>query len=62
MYRSRATSPAVLRSPKEVRALSDGYDLVDPDLVYLPQWRTDDPADARDAESVWMLAGVGCKR
>jgi hypothetical protein len=62
VYKSRATSPAILRSPTKVRALFDGYDLVDPDLVYLPRWRPDDPADARDAESVWMLAGVGRKR
>jgi hypothetical protein len=62
VYKNRATSPAVLRSPKEVQALFDGYDLVDPGLVFLPQWRPDRPADARDAESVWMLSGVGRKR
>jgi hypothetical protein len=62
VYTSRATSPAVLRSPQQIQALFDGYDLVDPGLVYLPQWRPDRPEDARDAESVWMLAGVGRKR
>jgi hypothetical protein len=59
VYKARATSPAVLRSPKEIMTLFDGYELVEPGLVYLPQWRPDDPQDARDAESVWMLAGVG---
>jgi hypothetical protein len=62
VYKAKATSPAILRSRKEIRALFDGYDLVEPDLVYLPQWRPENPVDARDAESVWMLAGVGRKR
>ncbi|MDN3351318.1 SAM-dependent methyltransferase [Actinomadura sp. DC4] len=61
VYKNRATSPAVLRSPKEIQALFDGYDLVEPGLVYLPQWRPDTPGTARDAESVWMLSGVGRK-
>jgi SAM-dependent methyltransferase len=59
VYKSRATSPAVLRTPKEIGALFDGYDLVEPGLVYLPQWRPDAPGDADDAESVWMLCAVG---
>jgi hypothetical protein len=62
VYKARATSPAILRSAKEIQALFDGYDLVDPGLVYLPQWRPDSPEDAKDAESVWMLSGVGRKR
>src|SRR3569833_427594 len=49
VYKHRATSPAVLRSPKEIQALFGGYDLVDPGHVFLPQWRPARPADARAA-------------
>ena len=62
VYTKRATSPAVLRSPKEVLSLFDGYELVEPNLVYLPQWRPDLPEAVRNPDSVWMLAGVGRKR
>jgi hypothetical protein len=60
--KKKATSPAVLRSPKEIMSLFDGYELVEPDLVYLPQWRPNLPEAVRDPDSVWMLAGVGRKR
>ncbi|MGI5227747.1 SAM-dependent methyltransferase [Actinoallomurus sp. CA-142502] len=59
VYKSRATSPAILRTPKEIGALFDGYDLVDPGLVYLPQWRPSIPDAAADGDSVWMLCAVG---
>jgi hypothetical protein len=62
VYKSRATSPAVLRSPEEIQALFDGYDLVEPGLVFLPQWRPDGGATDTDADSVWMLSGVGRRR
>ena len=62
VYKAGATSPAILRSPKEVQALFDGYDLVDPGLVRLPRWRPDDPGDAKKADNVWMLSGVGRRR
>jgi hypothetical protein len=62
VYKAKATSPAILRSPKEIETLFDGYELVKPGLVRLPQWRPDDPRAARKAESVWMLSGVGRRR
>jgi hypothetical protein len=52
VYKARATSPAILRSPKEIKALFDGYGLVETGLVNLPQWRPSALAGARDAESV----------
>src|SRR3569833_570136 len=61
VYTSRATSPAILRTPKEIGAMFDGYDLVEPGLVYLPQWRPDPGSDTTDADSVWMLCAVGRK-
>lgn len=38
----------------------DGFTLVEPGLVYLPEWRPD-PADDQlaDPGEVWMLAAVG---
>ncbi len=43
-------------------ALFAGFDLVEPGLVYLPQWRPDGPADGpADPSSVWFLAGVARK-
>jgi hypothetical protein len=62
VYKAKATSPAILRSPTEVQRYFDGYELVEPGLVRLPQWRPDDPEDALKADEVWMLAGVGRKR
>ncbi|MCO6008243.1 SAM-dependent methyltransferase [Actinoallomurus purpureus] len=62
VYKKRATSPAVLRSPKQIEAFFDGYEVVDPGLVNLPRWRPDDPGAARDAEAVWMLGAAGRKR
>jgi len=59
VYKAKATSPAILRSPTEVRRYFEGYELVEPGLVRLPQWRPDDPGDALKADEVWMLAGVG---
>jgi hypothetical protein len=62
VYKSRATSPAILRTPKEIGSLFDGYELVEPGLVFLPQWRPDTPAADANANSVWMLCGVGRRR
>jgi hypothetical protein len=61
VYKAKATSPAILRSPTEVQRYFEGYELVEPGLVRLPQWRPDDPGDALKADEVWMLAGVGRK-
>jgi O-methyltransferase involved in polyketide biosynthesis len=49
------------RRTEEVRRFFDGFELVDPGLVYLRQWRPDNPLSARAAEKVWMVGGVGRK-
>jgi hypothetical protein len=59
VYAANATSPAVLRSPKEVTSLFDGYDVVDPGVVYVPQWRPGDRDSLPDPDSVWIHGGVG---
>lgn len=54
-----ATNPFYLRSRPEFTALFAGFDLVEPGVVWTPQWRPDDPASlpARPERAV-MLAGV----
>lgn len=57
----QASSPLTLRGREQVEALFLGFDLEDPGLVYMSQWRP-----ARDAEDVerraWAAyAGVGRK-
>ena len=40
----------------------DGFELLDPGLVYIPQWRPDSPSDVPDDPSrFWVMVGVGRK-
>jgi S-adenosyl methyltransferase len=62
VYQSSVPSEGRTRSRAEIMALFAGFDLVEPGLVYLPQWRPDSPADVPDdPSSVWFLAGVARK-
>ncbi|GII57386.1 hypothetical protein Pth03_57750 [Planotetraspora thailandica] len=56
-----AAAPLVLRSRLEIEALFDGFDLVDPGLVWLPQWRPDQPHLFDPPERSLILCGVGRK-
>jgi hypothetical protein len=57
-----ATAPWTPRGHAEVRGLFDGFDLLDPGLVFIPQWRPDKPAPVIDQpERAWGYAGVGRK-
>jgi hypothetical protein len=38
-------TPLHTRTRAEVATLLDGFDLIDPGVVYLPQWRPDSPHD-----------------
>jgi len=59
-YRSRVAGQLCLRSREEIAALFDGFDLVEPGLVWLPEWRPDSPADVpENPEEYWALVGVG---
>jgi hypothetical protein len=53
----RANAPLLFRSREEIEGFFAGFELIDPGLVYVSQWRPDDrqPSDAR-----WILGGVGC--
>jgi len=60
VYMSKVQARGDVRSRDEIARFFDGFGLVDPGLVYLPQWRPD-PADEQpaDAGDIWLLAGVG---
>lgn len=58
----KSANPVTPRTADELRALVEGFEIVDPGIVFIPQWRPDDPADvpADPAES-GGLALVGRK-
>lgn len=54
------TNPVFFRSRAEFGAFFDGFELVDPGVVWTPQWRPDDPAEVPEhPEKAVLLAGVG---
>ena len=58
----RTTTPVTLRSPDQVQRLFNGFDLVDPGLVWAPLWRPESPHEVPDEpERSGNLAGVGHK-
>ncbi len=62
LYR-RTPTPINLRSRSEVMRFFDGLELVDPGLVWLPQWRPDGDSDVdTPPELMGGFAGVGRKR
>jgi len=62
LYR-RTSTPMTMRSRAEIVRFFDGFELVDPGLVWLPLWRPD-RADRADLppERTTGFAGVGRKR
>jgi hypothetical protein len=49
-----------LRSHQEILRFFDGFAMVDPGLVYIPQWRPDPAADVpADPSRYGNLVGVG---
>jgi hypothetical protein len=61
LYR-RTPTPMTMRSRPAVTALLDGFDLVDPGVVYLPLWRPDSLDDVdENPERFSGLAAVGRK-
>jgi S-adenosyl methyltransferase len=60
VYNSRATAQLVMRSRDEITRLCDGFTLLEPALVWIPQWRPDSPDDVpEDPSKYWALVGVG---
>ncbi|MEU8374393.1 SAM-dependent methyltransferase [Micromonospora sp. NPDC048894] len=58
VYR-RTDNPLCIRSRAELTAFFDGFTLVDPGVVWVPQWRPETPESAEDAERAGFLGGVG---
>jgi hypothetical protein len=50
--------PVELRGQDEIAAFFDGFELIEPGLVYAPEWRPDRPYRSPTG---WLLAGVGRK-
>lgn len=62
LYRSTA-DPLTPRSRDRILELFDGWQLVDPGLVWVPQWRPDWPDDVGDDPAASsFVAGVGLRR
>jgi hypothetical protein len=59
-YRSRVAGQLCIRTREEIAGLFDGFDLVEPGLVWLPEWRPDSPSDVpENPQQYWGLVGVG---
>ncbi|NYH76873.1 hypothetical protein FHR84_000187 [Actinopolyspora biskrensis] len=57
-----SSSPVIVRSHAEVADLLGGFDLVEPGLVYVPEWRPDTEEDRwQDPASSLVYGAVGYK-
>jgi S-adenosyl methyltransferase len=62
MYSQRVSAQSAIRPRAGIQQFFDGFDLVDPGLVYIPEWRPDSPEDVpEDPGRFWALVGVGRK-
>ncbi|HEY2285630.1 MAG TPA: SAM-dependent methyltransferase [Streptosporangiaceae bacterium] len=62
VYNRTVTTDLHLRSRAEILRFFDGFDLVDPGLAWVSQWRPDAADDGPgDPARLWGLAGVGRK-
>lgn len=60
MYR-QIKNPLVMRSPAEIAEFFEGFELVDPGLVPMPEWRPETPVAQEDPYAYSGYAGVGRK-
>jgi hypothetical protein len=58
----RRAAPFVPRTRAQVLRFFDGFELVDPGLVYAQQWRPDASDAVEHPEGAWIFGGVGRKR
>jgi S-adenosyl methyltransferase len=56
-----ASAPLVYRDRDAIARFFDGFELVDPGLVHLTEWRSDEVERAQRGGE-WLLGGVGRKR
>jgi hypothetical protein len=59
VYNSRVTAELFMRTRDQIARLCDGFTLLEPGLVWIPQWRPD-PTDEvpEDPSKYWALVGV----
>ncbi|MCN0151341.1 SAM-dependent methyltransferase [Salinispora arenicola] len=58
IYR-RTDSPLWFRNRSELAVLFDGFELVEPGIVWVPQWHPETPESSVNAEESGFLGGVG---
>ncbi|RKE22613.1 SAM-dependent methyltransferase [Streptomyces sp. TLI_171] len=59
LYKSTPT-PLTMRSREQITAMFEGYELLEPGVVYLPEWRPDDAESVGPhPERMTGMAGVG---
>jgi hypothetical protein len=59
-YSSRVAARSTLRTREQIARFFEGFRLIDPGLVWLPEWRPDSPSDVPDdPAALWGIAGVG---
>jgi hypothetical protein len=56
----QATAPLIMRSCEEVARFFEGFELVEPGVVFLSQWRSTDEYYS-EGGTRWAYAGVGRK-
>jgi len=62
VYTSSVATRAGGRTRADIQRFFDGWELVEPGLVYISQWRPDGQAARLEADShVWGLVGIGRK-
>ncbi|MFI1395759.1 SAM-dependent methyltransferase [Streptomyces sp. NPDC020681] len=54
-------NPLVMRSREEIARFFEGYEMVEPGLVSMPNWRPDTPVEQEDPFAFSGFAGVGRK-
>jgi SAM-dependent methyltransferase len=60
---SRTPTPMTMRSHAEIARFFDGFELVEPGLVWLPLWRPEGPSSAiNEPERTTGFAGIGRTR
>ncbi len=59
-YNSRVANNATLRCRAAIERFFEGFELLDPGVVFPPLWRPDSPDDVpEEPGAFWALAGVG---
>ncbi len=57
---ARSNAPVSYRSRAEILRMFNGFNLVEPGLTAVTQWRGDELDRKLDAAGQWWLGGVGC--